>query len=91
MLRVIEWNLSSPNAPHLFFSILSHAGMVRKKQFEKKRWELQASMPLLGELPSPWALPYTRHPLAFLSSLTCLCSLECKIELEQMNGKSPFP
>jgi hypothetical protein len=91
MLHVIKRNLSSPNATHLFFSILSHVGIVRKKNFEKKEVRTPGLHALIGELPSPWALPYTCHPLAFLSSLTCLCSLECKIELEQMNGKSPFP
>jgi hypothetical protein len=76
--------------PPLFFNFVS-CWYREKKKFEKKEVGTPGLHALIGELPSPWALPYTCHPLAFLSSLTCLCSLECKIELGQMNGKSPFP
>ncbi len=91
MLHVIKRNLSSPNVLHLFFFQFC----LTLVSWEKKNWKKEVGTPglhaLIGELPSPWALHYTCHPLAFLSSLTCLCSLECKIELEQMNGKSLFP
>jgi hypothetical protein len=74
-----------PPPPSLYFFNFVSCWHGEKKKLKKRGGETPGLHGLIGELPSTWALPYTCHPLAFLSSLTCLCSLECKTELGQMN------
>jgi hypothetical protein len=58
MLHVIKRNLSSPNAPHLFFSILSHVGIVRKKKLKKRGGNSRPPCPYWG---TPLSLGIALH------------------------------